>query len=155
MPNVKDTAKRQYARLLNRAAEQLSGVSAPREGWISVMRKALGMSAPELARRLGITKPAIYQAERKEREGGITIQHLEKMAEALGGRFVYAIVPDGSIDDMLRAQAHKKAESIIRRASVHMALEKQSLTPEQTQEEIERLADDLLRKRPSDFWDLR
>jgi predicted DNA-binding mobile mystery protein A len=155
MSSVKDTAKRQYARLLDRAAGQLSGIISPKEGWISVMRKALGMSAPELARRMGVTKPAIYQAERKEREGGITIQHLERMAEALGGRLVYAIVPNGSIDDMLHAQAHKRAESVVRRASAHMALEKQSLTAEQIDEEIERLADELLRKRPSDFWETR
>ncbi len=155
MLSVRNTAMRQYARLLDRAAEQLATLAPPKEGWIIVMRKALGMSAPELARRMGITKAAIYQAERKERDGGITIQHMEKLAESLGGRFVYAIVPNDSIEDTLRSQAHKKAESIIKRASAHMALEKQSLTPEQTQEEIERLADELLRERPSDFWDLR
>ncbi len=155
MPSVKDTAKRQYARLLNRAADQLSGVNPPKEGWISVMRKALSMSAPELARRMGVTKPAIYQAERKEREGGITIHHLERLAEALGGRFVYAIVPSGSIDDMLDAQARRKAESVIHRASAHMALEQQSLTAQQIEDEIERLAAELRRKRPSDFWDNR
>lgn len=155
MTSVKDTAKRQYARLLDKAAQQLAGVQMPSDGWISIMRKALGMSAPELARRMGVTKPAIYQAERKEREGGVTLQHMEKLAEALGGRFVYAIVPEGNVDDVLRIQARKKAESVVRRASSHMALEKQSLTSEQTREEIERLADDLLRERPSDFWELR
>lgn len=154
MASVKDTAKRQYARLLDKAAQQLARLQAPREGWISTMRKALGMSAPELARRMGVTKPAIYQAERKERKGGVTIQHMEKLAKALNGRFVYAIVPEDSIEDVLRAQARRKAEKIVRRVSAHMALEKQSLSSEQTNEEIELLADELLRERPSDFWDL-
>lgn len=155
MSGVKDTAMRQYARLLNRAAQQLAPLQAPKESWIAVMRKALDMSAPELARRMGVTKGAIYQAERKEREGGVTLQHMEKLAEALGGRFVYAIVPNDSVEDVLRIQARKKAESVIKRASAHMALEQQSLTPEQTREEIERLADEFLRERPSDFWELR
>ncbi|MEJ2125904.1 MAG: mobile mystery protein A [Alphaproteobacteria bacterium] len=155
MSGVKDTAIRQYARLLDRAAQQLAELKAPKEGWIAIMRKALGMSAPELARRMGVTKAAIYQAERKERDGGVTLQHMEKLAKALGGRFVYAIVPESSMENVLRTQARKKAESIIRRASAHMALEKQSLTPAQTSEEIERLADELLRDRPSDFWELR
>ena len=146
---------RQYARLLDRAGQQLAGLKAPKEGWISVMRKALGMSAPALAYRMGVTKAAIYQAERKEREGGVTLQHMEKLAEAIGGRFVYAIVPDGSVEEILRTHARKKAESIIRCASAHMALEKQSLTPAQMQEEIERLAEELLRNPPSDFWELR
>ena len=155
MSGVKDTAMRQYARLLNRAAQQVAGLQPPKEGWIAVMRKALGMSAPELARRMGVTKPAIYQAERKEREGGVTLQHMEKLAEALGGRFVYAIVPNDSVEEVLRSQARKKAEGVIKRASAHMALEKQSLTQTQTREEIERLADELLRERPSDFWEVR
>ena len=153
MSSVKETAKRQYARTLNTAASQVSGLKAPREGWISTMRKALGMSAPDLAKRLGVTKPAIYQAERKERDGGVTLGHMERLAEAMGGKFVYAIVPDGQIEDILRDQARAKAKVVVRRASAHMALEKQSLSSEQMWAEIERLAEQLLRERPSDFWE--
>ena len=153
MSSVKETAKRQYARALNSAASQVAGLKAPREGWIGTMRKALGMSAPELAKRLGVTKPAIYQAERKEREGGVTLGHMERLAEAMGGKFVYAIVPDGQIEDILRDQARAKAEAVVRRASAHMALEKQSLSSEKMREEIERLAEQILRERPSDFWE--
>ena len=155
MSGVKEIAIRQYARLLDKAAQQFASIQAPKEGWIATMRKALGMSAPELARRVGVTKAAIYQAERKEREGGVTLQHMEKLAEALGGRFVYAIVPEGRVEDVLRSQARKKAESIVRRASAHMALEQQSLSSAQLREEIERLADELLRTRPADFWETR
>lgn len=154
MPSVKDTAKRQYARLLDGAAQQLAGLAPPREGWIAAMRKALGMSAPQLASRMGVTKPAIYQAERKEREGGVTIQHMEKLAEALGGRFVYAIVPrEGRIEDVLEAQARKKARAVVARAGTHMALEKQALSKDRLDDEIESLARELLRNPPSDFWD--
>lgn len=153
MASVKETAIRQYARQLDGAARQLAGLSKPKDGWIATMRKALGMSAPELAKRTGVTKPAIYQAERKERAGGISIQHMEKLAEAMGGRFVYAIVPDGSINEVLMSQAREKARQTVKRASAHMALEKQSLTSTQIENEIERLADELLRDRPSDFWE--
>ena len=153
MANVKDTAKRQAARALDRAAEQFANLTPPRTGWVMAMRKALGMSAPELARRAGVTKAAIYQAERKEREGGVTIKHMEKLAEALGGRFVYAIVPEGTIDDVRRAQARAKAEALIKRASAHMALEAQSLSNEQRKRQIEDLTDELLRTMPSDFWE--
>ena len=152
MSSVKETARRQHARALNSAASQVAGLKAPREGWISTMRKALGMSAPELAKRLSVTKPAIYQAERKERDGGVTLGHMERLAEAMGGKFVYAIVPDGQIEDILRDQARAKAEAVVRRASAHMALEKQSLSSEKMRKEIERFAEQLLRERPSDFW---
>ena len=154
--SVRATAKRQYMRIVDRAVEQIGSLQIPSEGWLTTMRKALGMSAPQLARRAGVTKAAIYQAERKERERGITIRQMEKLADSLDGRFVYAIVPaHGDIRDRLRVQARAKAERIVRRASSHMALEKQSLTNEQIVQEMERLANRLVDDMPSDFWDDR
>ena len=154
--SVRATAKRQYMRIVDRAVEQIGSLQIPSEGWLTTMRKALGISVPQLARRAGVTKAAIYQAERKEREGGITIRQMEKLADSLDGRFVYAIVPaHGDIRDRLRVQARAKAEAIVRRASSHMALEKQSLTNEQIVQEMERLADRLVDDMPSDFWDER
>ena len=154
--SVRATAKRQYMRIVDRAVEQIGSLQIPSEGWLTTMRKALGMSVPQLARRAGVTKAAIYQAERKERERGITIRQMEKLADSLDGRFVYAIVPaHGDIRDRLRVQARAKAEGIVRRASSHMALEKQSLTNEQIVQEMERLANRLVDDMPSDFWDER
>ena len=154
--SVRATAKRQYMRIVDRAVEQIGSLQIPSEGWLTTMRKALGMSVPQLARRAGVTKAAIYQAERKERERGITIRQMEKLADSLDGRFVYAIVPaHGDIRDRLRVQARAKAEAIVRRASSHMALEKQSLTNEQIVQEMERLANRLVDDMPSDFWDDR
>lgn len=152
--SVRATAKRQYMRMVDRAVEQIGSLQIPPEGWLTTMRKALGMSVPQLARRAGVTKAAIYQAERQERERGITIRQMEKLADSLGGRFVYAIVPaDGHIRDLLQVHARAKAERIVRRASSHMALEQQSLTNEQIVQEMERLANRLVHDMPSDFWD--
>lgn len=152
--SVRQTARRQYARIIDGASKSVEGLSAPREGWIATMRKALGMSAPQLARRAQVSKAAIYQAERKEREGGITIRQMEKLAASLGGRFVYAIVPgEGDIRDHVLAQARAKAGSIVRRASSHMALENQSLPDNQVSQEIERLTHNLARDMPPGLWD--
>ena len=152
--SVRATAKRQYMRMVDRAVEQIGSLQVPPEGWLTTMRKALGMSARQLARRAGVTKAAIYQAERQERDRGITIRQMEKLAGSLEGRFIYAIVPaHGDIGDRLRVQACAKAEGIVRRTSSHMALEKQSLTNEQIVQEIERLANRLVHDMPSDFWD--
>jgi len=152
MASVSDTAKRQTARALDETAQKLDGFSPMRMGWIKSMRKALGMSAPDLANRVGVTKAAIYQAERKEQEGGVTIRQMQKLAEGLGGRFVYAIVPEDRIDDVVRNQARTKAAAIIKRASAHMALEAQSLSTEQTERQIEELTNEIMRERPADFW---
>lgn len=150
--NVRETARRQRASKLDAAARLLGRHENPPEGWIGAMRKALGMSAPGLARRLGVTKAAIYQAERGEAEGRLTLKRMERIADAMGGKFVYAIIPDGEVESVLRAQARRKAERVVLRASGHMALEMQSLPRDHNEDEIERLADQFLRDRPSDFW---
>jgi len=101
-----------------------------------------------------ITKAAIYQAERMERDGGVTLDRMDRIAQAMGGRFVYAIVPNESVDQMMQAQARNKAEAIVKRAGAQMALEKQALTPEQMEEEIARIAGELVRELPRDFWEM-
>ena len=152
---VKETARRQYIRIADDAAQKASAIATPTEGWIVTIRKALGMSGAQLARRTGVTKAAIYQAQRNEPEGAITIKQMEKIAQALGCRFVYAIVPDDSVAETVRQQARKKAEALVQRASSNMALEKQALLPDQTRAEIERQTDELIRSMPPDFWEER
>ena len=153
--SVKDTARKQYMRIADSAAQQLATLQPPSEGWLASLRKALGMSGTQVAKRMGVTRSAVYQAERNEREGAISISQMEKLAEAMGGRFVYAIIPEGSVQDVIRAQAYRKAEARIRRAGAHMALESQSLTSEQTKRKINELAEQFMRDMPSDFWEVR
>ena len=71
----------------------------------------------------------------------------------MGGRFVYAILPaGGTVDGIVKAQARKKAAALVGRASAHMALEDQALSPAQNRKEIERIAEALLKDPPPDFW---
>lgn len=154
--SVKETVKRQYIRIIDAASQHYRDHKQPNEGWLMTMRKALGMSGPQMAKRAGVTKAAIYQAERKEVAGEVTIKQMEKLANALGGRFVYAIVPDKSahtVDDLIHVQARTKAEALIGRADTHMALEKQALSNDLNEAEIKRLTEQLEREQPSDFWE--
>ena len=66
----------------------------------------------------------------------------------MGCRFVYAVVPEQSLENVIRAQALKKAEARIRRVSAHMSLEQQSLTKAQNDERIAMLAQELMRDMP-------
>jgi len=150
---VKRTVRKQVACELNNAAQQVANLEAPRIGWIKAMRTALAMSAPALAKRLGVTKPAIYQVERRELNGGVTLNQMERSAKAMGGKFIYAIVPDGKIEDIMRKQAHTKAKAIVEQAHSLMALEKQALSPEQNQEQIKDLTEEFLHELHRDFWD--
>jgi len=151
--DVKSTARRQYIRAADAAAAGASGIKQPSEGWLTTIRKALGMSGADVAARLGQGRNTVYQAERNERNNVITLAQMEKLATAMGCHFVYAIVPDGRIEDVIRKQARQKAEARIRRVSAHMALEQQSLPEPQIQARIEDLAEELVRTMPPDFWD--
>jgi len=149
---VKNASKRQYARLVDRMAEQLDGAVVSPQGWLATMRKAIGMSGPQLAKRIGVTKAAIYQAERKELEGAISLKQLHKLAASMDSKLVYAIVPNKPVNAIITHQAKLKANSIVQQASTHMGLEKQSLSKSQNQEETDRIATELTMQMPTDLW---
>jgi predicted DNA-binding mobile mystery protein A len=152
---VRKTIRKQYQGIVNRAALQMARFQRPSEGWVVTVRKALGMSGAQLARRLGVSRASVSQTEKKELNGSVTLKHMQNAAEALGCKFVYAIVPHDDVDTILRAQAEEKARELVRRASAHMALESQALSETQNGEEIVRLRDELIRDMPSDFWEER
>lgn len=153
--SVKRTLQTQYQTLINKqSAQALHTSTSPQEGWIVSMRKALGMSAATLARRVGRTRGNISAAERAEIEGRATLNSMKTLAEAMGCKFVYAIVPEsGSVQDILEAQARKKASTIVKRANMHMALEDQQVSAKQEEQAITLMAADLIREMPSDLWE--
>jgi predicted DNA-binding mobile mystery protein A len=148
--SVKQTAREQYQAIVDFA----SGVNIdiPAEGWIRTVRKALGMSGAQLAKRLGVTRARVAQAEKSELEGGVTLKSMKATAEAMGCRFVYAFVPPDTIESLIIAQARKKAQAIVGRAGNHMALEDQAISDSRTQHEITRLMNELIYEMPADFW---
>jgi predicted DNA-binding mobile mystery protein A len=110
------------------------------------------MSGAQLAKRMHVTRVRIAQAEHAELSGAATIKSMQATAEALGCRFVYAIVPENRIEDVIAAQARKKAMALVCRASTHMALESQTLPNDKIAAEVGRLASDFPRNMPPDFW---
>ncbi len=151
--SVKTIVQLQYQDIVNRARESTKGTFMPKEGWLRTVRKALNMTGVQLAKRLGVTKAAVSHTEKSELKGGITINKMEQMAEGMGCRFVYFVIPEKPINDMLSEQALKKAKAIVARASDQMALEDQALSNSQLKFEIERLQHELLMEIPSDLWD--
>jgi len=151
--SVRDTVKRQYRAIVDGAASTLADAPPlPPEGWVATVRKALGMSGADLARRLGVSRARVHQAERAEPDGGVRLKTMQAVAEAMGCRFVYAIVPEGRTQDVIEQQAHRKAKALVGKASDHMALESQSLSKAQNAEEVDRVARELMRQMPPDFW---
>lgn len=155
--SVKKVAKSQYQAIVDQTLELLRpGISIPKEGWITTVRKSLGMSADQLAKRLGVTRSQVYQTEQAERRGGVTLKKMNQIAKGMDCSFIWVIVPYAthtSVQDMINLRAKKKALEILKRTNAHMALEDQSLSAEQLDFEIERLVDEIVRDMPKDFWE--
>lgn len=144
---------KQYRDKVDQAVIRFDGYSMPvSEGWLKTVRKALCMTGAQLAKRLGVTKGRVSQAESGELSGGVTLRTMQAMAEAMGCCFVYAVVPDRNIESVIKDQAIIKAKARVKAASTHMALEAQSLDKDTLDSEIERIASEIMRKIPADFW---
>ena len=139
--------QRRLARWIDRTAEQLDGLEMPQKGWISTMRRALGMSAEQVAKRKGVSRAAIYQAERNELDGAISLKQMEQLAAAMGGRFVYAIVPDQRVDDMKYQQAKRKARALLLDLP-----EAKTWSNDDREDWVDDKAAELLHDMPSHFW---
>lgn len=149
---VRKVARQQYQDIVDRAASHAAAMRMPSEGWLRTARKALGMSGAQLAKKMDVTRGRVAKAENTELTGGVTLKSMRAAAEAMGCRFVYAIVPPQRIEDIIIAQARKKATVIVGTASKHMALESQTLSDEQIAREVERLTRDIAHEMPPDFW---
>ena len=108
--------------------EQLSpertiiGLERPSAGWLRAIRQALGLSLKAVAVRLDQTPQAVKQAEESEAARTISLKRLEAVAEAMGCRLVYALVPkQGSLSALARTQETAAINSVQRT----MALEGQ------------------------------
>jgi len=150
--SIKNVVTDQYRNIANAAGKAVEQFSMPPEGWVRTVRKALCLSGEQLAKRVGVTRAQVFKTEKAEVSGNVTIKTLQSMAEAMNCRFVYAIVPLGTIEDLIVHQAKKKALKLVQKTNVHMALESQSLTLEQIDYEIDRLTQQLIERMPSDFW---
>ena len=99
--------------------------AAPRLGWIRAIRDALGMSAADLAVRMGISGASVRSLEEKETTGGIRLSSLRRAAEAMDCTLAYAFIPNTSLDSTVRGQARRVLDEQMGRVRQTMALEAQ------------------------------
>lgn len=140
--------RRKLARILDRDAEKLAAVQIPEKGWIATMRLALGMSAEQVAMRKGVSRNAVYQAERSEMDGAVSLKQMEAIAHAMGGRFVYAIVPDAPVEQLKHQQAVLRA-----RAMAEHEPEFANWSKDEQQDWIDDTAAQQVHDMPSGFWE--
>jgi predicted DNA-binding mobile mystery protein A len=112
-------------RQLDARTQRIPAVDPPARGWIHAVRTALGMSARQLAGRLGVTPSAVAQLERNERTRRISLDSLAKAADALDCDVEVTFRPRTSVEAFMRRQAADKARAERDRTMHTMRLEGQ------------------------------
>lgn len=79
---------------LVRELMQAQSLPASGEGWIRAVRFRQGLQGKELAARMQVSPARISVLEKDELRGAVTLKMMQKAAEALDCRFVYALVPN-------------------------------------------------------------
>lgn len=121
-------------------------------GWIKTIREALGMSAKDLAKKVGIDQSRISRLENAEKNGNIKLSSLQKIAQGLDMEFVYGFVPKDNLETMVRQQANKIAHEKMKRLSHTMRLELQELSEEEKKSALKDMIDKILIEEPKNFW---
>ena len=135
------------------AIRPLLANARPPKGWVRAVRDALGMTTGQLARRIGVSQSRIPELEQAEVAGGITLKSLERAAEALGCRVVYALVPDKPLADIVRMRAELIAERQLAAVGHSMQLEDQAVQDDGVRKEQRDLLIEKLMQRPARLWD--
>lgn len=132
----------------------LKQVAMPPTGWIKAIRTALGMTLQQLGTKLNISKQAVMDMEKREKEGSITIKSLREIARAMDMQLVYGFIPnDGSLDALIEKRANELATQIVMRTANTMKLEDQANSKKRIQAAIRERATNIQNEMPKILWD--
>ena len=133
--------------------KSLLSIQPPSRGWLRAIRDALGMSGPQMAKRMAVTKQRISVLEQAEVNDAATLNSMRQAAEALDCVFVYAVVPRHSLQSTVQQQAQKLAEKQQAYTSHTMLLEDQLPSTEERQTALDATVAELVRTMPKSLWD--
>lgn len=123
-------------RLADTSAELLiTRLARPQKGWVRAIREALGMSSAQLAKRVGVSQPVLYNIEASEVAGTVKLKTLERVAAALNCRLIYALVPNEPLESMVRERALQMAAQQLRAVEHSMRLENQEVDDDSARDE--------------------
>ncbi len=132
----------------------LENLKIPSIGWLKELRLALGMSLTQFSRRLSLSPQGGKEIENREVERNITLKSLDRAAEALDCKVIYAIVPkEGSLKKIVDSKILELSKSIVERGNLSMELEGQKLTKRSLKQAILDKKEELSFRFPKAIWD--
>jgi predicted DNA-binding mobile mystery protein A len=151
-PDERATARRILDNRLKYLRDS-GALDRPPRGWVKAIREALGMTTSQLAERLGVVQSRVPALEQAEAKKTVTLASLEKAANAMDCRLVYALVPRNSLENLVEDHARRKAKHRLQSISHSMALEAQSVAEADAEEQLKRLTRQLIEKAGSELWE--
>ena len=151
-PEDRATARRNIDKRLS-LIHNVESFVRPSRGWLKAIREALGMTTAQLGQRLGVVQSRVVAIEQAEVKGTITLKSLEKAAQALDCRLVYALVPRHSLEDAVEKRASLVARNRLKSTSHSMSLEAQGVDAADESEQLKRLVRQLVEKAGSKLWE--
>lgn len=124
----------------------------PKSGWIKAIRESLGMTTAQLAKRMGIQQSGVTLLEQRESLKTVSLEILERAAQSLNCRLVYALVPDESLEKIVDDQAHLAAQEILQNTLHTMALESQTVGQDESSLHLQELKAEIKNKLDHRLW---
>lgn len=126
----------------------------PRKGWVKTIRLALGISAEQFAKRLGLTLGRINQLEKAEIHNAVSLRTLNEAANALDCELIYVIVPKdhSSLEGIIKNRAEEIANERIMRVAHSMSLEAQTVDAKTLKFQRNELIKSLMQNINKKFW---
>jgi predicted DNA-binding mobile mystery protein A len=119
-------------------------------GWLKAIRQALGMTASQLASRMGIRQPSVVAIEQSELRGSIELATLRRAAEALDCTLIYALIPNRSLESTVRERARAFARRHRMPVEHSMLLEDQQVKRTEGDADLDQILRDTS---PGRLWD--
>lgn len=133
--------------------KEQDGSLMPAQGWVRTLRKALGLTIKQLAKRLGVDPSRVVKIETSEIEDKVTLHTLKTVASAMDCCFVYRFIPKSSLEEIIRNRARAVALTQLKRTAHTMDLEAQSIHQEWFEDQVKELTEELLRHSWKHLWE--
>jgi len=115
------------------------------------IREALGMSQKQLAKKLGMSQQAVNKIENST--GSMTMKTLNKISAVFGFQPMISLVSGTTLEQMIEAQAEKKAGSIVKKTEATMAMEKQKVDKKSYKKSYDELVREFAENPAPSLWE--
>jgi predicted DNA-binding mobile mystery protein A len=101
----------------------------PTRGWLRAVREAIGAKQDAVAKRMGVKRQSYARLEATEAQGAISLNSLQKAADAMDCEVIYYLVPKPAVaaNYIELAKRHDPTFKHLKAAEHSMALEDQAV----------------------------